>query len=333
MKKIYLSILAIAAFSKMNAQLTLTKAANEPVSGDVQVNRGYDSTTAVPKNGGSGISWNFTSMTASNFTQTSTYTTASSVPAGSLFPSCNLAALRGGTETDFFKTTGNDWEFGGNYDSGGPGNVLSLTNTAVFASWPASFGSSNTDNISGTETSGTTTANWNGSITYTVSGSGTVIVPGGQTFTNCLQLVMSISLTITQGTNTTTEAHKQYLYFAPSKKFPIAEMEYKSQTSGTTTSTNFNAFFDNAVLPVNVNENNPEAEFSIYPNPAKDFIHIINSARTMIDEVEVIDVTGKTVLKLSQTDRVDVSTLQSSLYLIKLHEGNSISVKRMIIEH
>ena len=63
MKKIYLSILASAFAMTVNAQLTLTKAFNEPVVGNVNTQKGYDSTGVIPKATGAGQNWNFSTLT------------------------------------------------------------------------------------------------------------------------------------------------------------------------------------------------------------------------------------------------------------------------------
>ena len=57
------------------AQLSLTKAFNEPVIGDIVNWQQYDSTTAIPKSLGAGQNWNFNSLTTNTYVQTSTYTT------------------------------------------------------------------------------------------------------------------------------------------------------------------------------------------------------------------------------------------------------------------
>jgi len=55
MKKIYLASLAIGVFSYAHAQLSLTKAFNEPIIGNTYNKKGFDSTGIVPKATGTGL--------------------------------------------------------------------------------------------------------------------------------------------------------------------------------------------------------------------------------------------------------------------------------------
>ena len=64
MKKLYTLILSIVLFSGTKAQLSLTKAFNEPVIGNAVATQEFDSTsTAIPKNTGASQTWNFSAFT------------------------------------------------------------------------------------------------------------------------------------------------------------------------------------------------------------------------------------------------------------------------------
>jgi hypothetical protein len=54
MKKIYLLLSAVAISFGSYAQLSLTKAANEPTVGDLKPVKGFDSVGVVPKSTGAG---------------------------------------------------------------------------------------------------------------------------------------------------------------------------------------------------------------------------------------------------------------------------------------
>ncbi len=331
MKKIYLTIITVTAAVHMNGQLTLTKALNEPVSGDILISKQIDSVSAIPKNTGSGQSWNFSSMTVQSFTQSQTYTLASSAPSSSLYPGSDIAILRSGdSEVNFYKSNGSNWEFMGNYDPTGP-SMLSLTNTAVFAAWPISFSNSNLDPASGSQTSGTVVSTINGNVSYTATGAGTVTVPGGQVFTNCLQVISTISITQLQGTVTTNQTMIHYDYYTSGRKFPILSMEYKSSTTGTMVSKNFSANADATILPLGLSDRTNENIFSVYPNPAKDILNVSGNGKN-VDEVEVVDLTGKTLVRILNSNKIDISSLKPSLYLVKIREGNSTTMKKVVVQ-
>lgn len=72
-------------------------------------------------------------------------------------------------------------------------------------------------------------------------------------------------------------------------------------------------------------------EFSMYPNPVKDVLHI--NTLEAIQKVEVFDLLGKSVLtKHNVLDQISVSTLSKSLYVVKLTSANGVSTKKFIKE-
>ena len=72
---------------------------------------------------------------------------------------------------------------------------------------------------------------------------------------------------------------------------------------------------------------------SIYPNPSSGEISIVNNNKpTNSYQVEVVDISGKTVLKeenISNKLRID---LPNGLYLMKLKDNDKIYMKKLIIE-
>src|SRR5579872_879793 len=118
MKKIYFSILLLASIAAqpVKAQLTLTKAANEPVIGDNITLQGYDSTSVIPKNIGAGQTWNFSTLSVNTFSQANTYTTVASTPSPALYPSATIAAAEvsgSNTNYEFYQSTASTFEYAG----------------------------------------------------------------------------------------------------------------------------------------------------------------------------------------------------------------------------
>lgn len=72
-----------------------------------------------------------------------------------------------------------------------------------------------------------------------------------------------------------------------------------------------------------------QAIFSIYPNPVKDFLYIENPSDAPIDQISIADIYGKTIYSNSgNISKVDLSALQTGLYLLQIHSGkNSFSQK------
>ena len=88
------------------------------------------------------------------------------------------------------------------------------------------------------------------------------------------------------------------------------------------------------VATASVKENSIEG-FATYPNPVNNSTFTLTSASANSKSVSLFNVLGKTVLKtiVSGTKAtVDVSSLQSGMYILKVEEDNSVSNKTLIIK-
>lgn len=86
-------------------------------------------------------------------------------------------------------------------------------------------------------------------------------------------------------------------------------------------------FSGNEVLSI---ENNELQELSIYPNPASDKVNIVSN--DPIDNIEVYDILGKQVKTLRGINEIDVSNLNSGIYLFKIWIGNKVQTKKIVVE-
>jgi hypothetical protein len=78
--------------------------------------------------------------------------------------------------------------------------------------------------------------------------------------------------------------------------------------------------FDFSTL--SIEKNDELAEISIYPNPAKDMIHITNS-NTAIVKVELHNVNGQLLLsKENNLNAININNLPSGMYILKLYAEN-----------
>lgn len=76
-----------------------------------------------------------------------------------------------------------------------------------------------------------------------------------------------------------------------------------------------------------------DTEISIYPNPANDFI-IINS-QLKIDQFELLDLTGRTILSDkfgSGQNRIDVSQVNKGIYLLRVFSGDQSKAMKISID-
>jgi hypothetical protein len=328
MKKIYISILFASLFSaSTHAQLSLTYAANNPSVGDVTNMANYDSVSVIPKSTGTGQNWNFSNLTSNTFTEVTTYTTVGSTPQGASFPNATIAMLRGSNNYEYYKQSTGMLEYAGQAD---PGGKVVFSNMATWNNWPVAFGNSNTDAFSALETTPTATNNWNGTLSYTATGSGTVTLPGGFVHPNSLQLKKSINLTIT-GSSTASMSITQYYYYSSSVKYPILTVEYQTMTSGTVTSKSSYILVNTAAMTgvneINVNNSGP----IVFPNPAKDLVTISLPDNEIASSVEVFDLNGRKVLSAKNSNSIDVSELSRSIYVIRISAKEGVLQRKLSI--
>ena len=74
-------------------------------------------------------------------------------------------------------------------------------------------------------------------------------------------------------------------------------------------------------------------DFSIYPNPAKSgFVNITSTGSETI-QAKVYDILGKQVINAAvASGRLDVSTLNIGVYIVKLTEGTATTTKKLIVQ-
>jgi len=323
MKKFYISLSAfILCAGISNAQLTLTKATNEPVIGDVEYTKSFDSTTAIPKNTGAGQVWNFTSANPGTYSETISYVAVNSTPQGSLFPNATIAVTRGGSEYEYMKSSVTDYEYLGSTNTST--EVMSFTNTALFYSWPISMGSTFTDLFSGPLTNGTVTSTMNGTISLTATGTGTVMLPGGNIQNNCLQLKRVIIASIVSGTTNSNFSETDYIYYSNAIKSPIISISYSYKGN----SPDVNIMVNTSLLPVGLNEQLSENNnVIVYPNPCSEIITFggIKSA-----ELNIFSLAGKKIISAYDTNTVNVLSLEAGIYFLEIKERSGNKMVKIV---
>jgi hypothetical protein len=338
MKKIYLSIFATAFMLSANAQLSLTKTFNEPLLGDVNTKQGYDSVAVLPTNTGSNQVWNFSALTTNTVVDVITFKTVASTPNGANYPSATIADDDGQGAYDYYKSTATQYELVGIED---PTLILNLSNTAIVAIWPVAFGYTNTDVFSGTAIStiaGSGTAT--GTITTAASGTGTLIIPGGASFTNVLQVIANqrVNVSLLFGSVTATLVSTDYNYYHGSQKFPLLTVSY-SNISGSFTSTSASVKVNSSVLVTGINDVNFDANFSIFPNPAKNNFNVkLNNIANATCKIEIINAMGQIIQTHNLGNdseilsNVSISNLSTGVYFVKTTLGDKVSNRKLIVE-
>lgn len=330
MKKIY-TLFIVAIFSQsFKAQLTLTKAANAPIIGYVESTTSYDSTTAVPKTTGANKSWNFTSLFSIPGVGSQTYITASSTPSAALFPSGNLVGDNSNGYHEYYNSQTSKLEDLGGVDLNNNAKTV-FSNPVTWMTWPFTYGSFNTDAFVASATySSNPIINFSGNMSITGTGTGTVTLPSGAKFTNCLQIIRSYTY-VTSGALTATITSQDYEYWTSSYRSPIISISYQTVKEATLTSKSFNVSA-NAFADVGIEENqldNPALK--IFPNPAKEKINVSLPENAIAQEIELYDATGKLVLSDHHSNSLNTSTLCKGIYTVKVKHKHMQLQKQVII--
>ena len=87
-----------------------------------------------------------------------------------------------------------------------------------------------------------------------------------------------------------------------------------------------------AVEATGLEEPASKLNFTIYPNPATDYIRLVTDAN--IKSITLIDAVGNTIIKQEVTDYdLDISGISSGVYFLKLiDESGNVNVQKLIIQ-
>ena len=82
------------------------------------------------------------------------------------------------------------------------------------------------------------------------------------------------------------------------------------------------------VLSVNQNS---IVGLKVFPNPCESQFVYITSSSQENKTINVYDILGKNVLNTTTTDKINVSTLKTGIYILKITEGENTSVRKLVI--
>jgi len=80
-----------------------------------------------------------------------------------------------------------------------------------------------------------------------------------------------------------------------------------------------------------ISENSTENGFEVYPNPAKDFVKILNDKDLTISNIEIIDMFGRVISCVEGNDEINISELPQGEYFVKIMTGESVITKKLFI--
>ena len=98
---------------------------------------------------------------------------------------------------------------------------------------------------------------------------------------------------------------------------------------------------DNAVIYVNptydtcdidaIEEDGAESNLSLYPNPACGHVKVMNNDHLTITSIEVIDLFGRSLMRVENSDTVDVSKLANGQYFLRINAVEGAVVRKLSV--
>lgn len=249
--------------------------------------------------------WDFSGLTLTQNTTTTTVTVASA-PLSSNFPSANYCwkitnnnSISGYT---FFSLSNSSFESLGLSILG---QTNKYTDTSIMYTFPYTYNTTINDTYKGiTDISPK-------SFTTVYDAYGTLITPLG-TYTNVIRQKK------TEGTTV------NYIWIQTNPFFILME---KTITNGTSSS--INVFKNTSALGINPIE--PKKEMAVFPNPTHAELNLQLPEQQILDRVAITDITGKIVLEQVQNlNQINVSDLANGLYFIEVHSGNEKFITKFI---
>ncbi len=323
MKKTLFFLLASAGI--LSAQTIITKAFNDPVSGETVA---YLGVVGTPDNSATGANTTFNNSSLAFAGSASTVYATPTASEISTFPGSTLK-MTGTGNTVFYKQSASKLEITGLVT---PDATLNLSaNNGTFISYPTQYTTTTeTDIAQGTFSSTALSGLCRGTITINPNASGTLIL-GAYTFTNVLRVrsVQTFNLYLPNDTNFIIPigsiTNTSYSYYNSSKKFPLLTT---IQTVINVPLANINnqttdgaQVLSSAVLSTG-EINAGKAGLQLYPNPAQDFIGFKGQTGEY-STAKIYSVDGK-LIKTSdiQSGKVQVSDLPAASYFIEVSGKN-----------
>lgn len=341
MKKIYSLFAAAVCVGSINAQ-TLTQSNHAPVVGDSYQTINCSSVGINPGGTGAGQTWNYSTMALLTSTTTNNAVTVASTGSASSYPSASVAVQSGTAGSAFYSASASNLTYwGGNIIVGGQAITMSYTTPATHAVYPMNLGSTANGNVAGTLNSIAGPGTFSGTNTVTATGTGTIMLPGGNNFPNTLKVttIKAMTFTISFGSGTYTQTVTDF--YIPSQKYPILTIsnEYINSLAGPTTETVV-LINSNYVLGMKESASEHLNNVIVYPNPAKDNINL-NFTNENADNAsyELVNVLGQTVrsqnipvVKGETLYNVNLAGIENGIYFIKLNVGAKRSVTKITVQ-
>lgn len=321
-------LLLLGASAMLSAQITLTKAANDPISGNV-VN--YNHVTGVVNNSATGANVTFSNGGLTmGVSSTTTYSTPNSTEIAT-FPGSTIKMADGAT-TVYYKASSTKLEITGIVN---PQATLNFNvDNGTYNSYPLTYGPAQNDTAKGTFSSSSANGLFSGTMAAIADAYGTLII-GNQTYSNVLRVKYTqnfnlyASFDIIYANPIGTVTNTAYAYYDASHRYALLNSTNGNisvpllsinQTVVTALALNeaFLATSSNAVKKENL---------VVYPNPAQDFIGFKGNTDNY-SKANIYSLDGKLVKTSDvKSGNIQISDLPPASYFIEISGKNTTDTK------
>ncbi|KFF74693.1 hypothetical protein HX13_11630 [Chryseobacterium sp. P1-3] len=329
MKKLN-SILCIVIGIIGYAQPSITRSALDQINVTRTFKAGDVPLTATQGSAGANVSWDFSAYIVPNVNSTVT----NECPGQSncfRFPGANRITKPTLSDVyDFTSMSDAEAIMLGSYAGPSFGDVtMTYTDPLIDFKFPVTYLQQFTDNYQfNTVSGGIGSSSESGQVVNNVDAYGTITTPAG-TFSNVIRVKkMRTGIQTVPGLPPFTYTNEAYIWISQSAGIVFSFAINSFVLNGTTNVTKSVSYPESGALST-INLDSKKAEFSVYPNPASDFIKI--RSKEEIKKISVTSLDGKTVAS-GMSDYIDLSKLPKGVYILQGELRNGQSVSRKIIK-
>lgn len=335
MKKLYtLASLAILFLitSSINAQITLTSTTNTPTIGDSYTYVSIPNYSFNVSQSGANQTWDFS--TATGATETTNVINLASSSEPSNHPSSDFVFNTTGTNAEsYLSSSSSDISIEGSYLAGTLRAIYS--DKQEYLKFPITYNDVFNETFAGIVENITASQTYDrsGTIEITADGYGNLILPY-ITISNVLRIKVIIKSTdLFMGFTLPETITTSYFWYNTLNKYALAttsEVYY----SGSIISSQAYYLIESDLVLGTKNSVLVDTNINIYPNPSKDFVYINNEYYNNL-YIDILDITGsliKSIVISNGQNQVNVSDLQSGIYLIKYLNKSQIYTKKLVIK-
>jgi hypothetical protein len=339
MKKIYFALLSFVTAFAANAQ-SLSQANHAFAVGDSY--KMVDCSTVSPGASGSGVTWNFSSLSVGTSTTSYTVVSVASTGSASSYPSASVA-VQTGTNNMFYSSTSTEQKlWGGNIQMSGQSIEARYTNPAIVAQYPLVYNMTPVaSSISGQAYVASINAPFTGNSLLSCDGVGTLVLPS-RTFSNVIRVVTTQTLNYSLFTFTGSVKTEVYDFYAPGiSKSPLLSISNGTFTQSGNSTPQSLAFIKGDYESIGIKENElASIDLKLFPNPVKSTLNI-NLYNENGDQIscDLINALGQTIKKDSfssdrgnVTFKLNLDNVESGIYFVKVKCGNKISAKKITVQ-